>query len=294
MDQFASPDEAVGVATSAFLALVGYNRDGAESDCLLSRLRFTDAVGNVWAMGCRMETETQKKCCSKKTACLVSDPVTDTSFTAMPCHRCPPGHSYEDAEGRHYQPVKPMRSITDKMALQLMNTQWESAPSEWWKFLGEKLTEHPVCDHVRAMLQEPARVTRTTFTKIWDPALNKYEAPAEEQLAAQPLDVRALRGCPGEQQCITCLFRPDPNKSSKDPKNKFYKGECYDCKEAKKREQKRLKRAEQKAQRMAELMDTPVRQADKTVYSPFMCESYNVWHRRVAALYPPSPPHPCI
>jgi hypothetical protein len=106
MDQFASPDEAVGVATSAFLALVGYNRDGAESDCLLSRLRFTDAVGNVWAMGCRMETETQKKCCSKKTACLVSDPVTDTSFTAMPCHRCPPGHSYEDAEGRHYRPVK--------------------------------------------------------------------------------------------------------------------------------------------------------------------------------------------
>jgi hypothetical protein len=43
MAQFAGPHEAAGVATNAFLAPVGYNRDGAESDCLLSRLRFAES-----------------------------------------------------------------------------------------------------------------------------------------------------------------------------------------------------------------------------------------------------------
>ena len=116
------------------------------------------------------------------------------------------------------------------MALKLMNTQWEGAPAKWWELLPLKLTEYQACDHLRRMLQENATVTRSTFTKTWNPATGAYESIPEQPAQVAPREARETRTTAAGQVCSKpgCGWQPKTEKK-KTKNNRFNVGLCPTC-----------------------------------------------------------------
>ena len=261
-------------STEAFLVDVKSNHDGAETCCLLARLRFITGA-ETWPMGCRQAVPGKHAACAGRapTHCKVPSP-TDASFATY-CHCCP-------TEARGLPVVT--RQMQTGAALKLMNTQWEGAPDEWWKLLPLKLTEYEVCRHVTNMLQD-VTTTRSKFLKLWDPATKRYETiPEQPPAKPAPRESRGTRATATGPMCSKagCRWQPKSNRAKTDKNNKFTGGLCPTCYRHKMAADLRLKRQhekeekEEEQQQQRQQVSTPldtVRTALES--SPLSCH----WHK---------------